>query len=92
MSILCLVMHVLCVYAVKLLTVIFCLFWDTVCFFGEKRLATFLLNADLGFFVSFGVVGFSLKICFFPLGEILEMHVVLMYFPLKNIIVSQGSL
>jgi len=50
MSILCLVMHVLCVYAVKLLTGIFCLFWDTVCFFGEKRLATFLLNADLGFF------------------------------------------
>ena len=35
-------------------------------------------------------LGFLLKICIFYSGEILEMHVVLLYFPLKNAIVSQA--
>jgi len=34
--------------------------------------------------------GVFIEICIFYSGEILEMHVVLLYFPLKNAIVSQA--
>jgi len=41
MSILCLVIHILCVYALQLLSVFFCFFLrQGLAFFGEDRLAT----------------------------------------------------
>jgi len=42
------------------------------------------------FSVSSKVLGFLLKICFFYSGQILEMYVVLLYFPFKNTVISHA--
>jgi len=62
-------------------------------FFGHKQLQSALpllgiFNWICGFPVSSGVLGFLLKIWgLFDSGQILEMYVVLLYFPLKNTVV-----
>jgi len=50
-----------------------------------------IFSLDLFFSVSSGVLGFLFKIWAFYSGQILEMHVVLLYFPFKNIVVSQAQ-
>ena len=49
-------------------------------------------SLDLGFSLLSGVLGLLLKIwCFFDSGQILEIYVVLLYFPFQNTVVSQGQ-